>query len=224
MVKAKENKEPIFVEPEFSEKEFLIDERNRAKSTLMVIAMAALLGLASGYMEIEGYWYLATVIFIFALLFFFKLLQALRIHIPKRTSQKFFLFASFLLTWVVFWIIALNPPLNVISSPSVSMQQDTSNSWAGMASSNGQYILTISPHATSYSIRAAFSYVYKITGANISLMVNSGSYSVLSSNFNNGYLYFNLSQESLGITDYLHITMISNGKTFSSTQEVFFNS
>ena len=55
MVKAKENKEPIFVEPEFDEKEFLIDERNRARSTLMVIAMAALLGLASGYMEIEGY-------------------------------------------------------------------------------------------------------------------------------------------------------------------------
>ena len=223
MVKGKEVKEPIFVEPEFDEKEFLIDERNRAKSTLMVVAMAAVLGLASGYMEIVGYWYLATVLFIFALLFFFKLLQALRIHIPKRTGQKFFLFATFLLTWVVLWIIALNPPLNVISTPNVSLQQQNGSAWDSMASSNGQYILTIVSSAHTYSIRAAFSYEYAVSASNVSIKINSGSYTSLKSDYNNGYLYFNVTQQSFGTTDYLQIYMVTHGKVYSSTQEIFFN-
>ncbi|MHB8360313.1 MAG: hypothetical protein ACYDAO_06615 [Thermoplasmataceae archaeon] len=224
MVKAKDTKEPIFVEPVFNEKEFLIDEKNRAKSTLMVFGIAAVLGLISGFLEIDGYWYLATVIFIFALLFFFKFLQILKIHIPKRMGQKFFLFATFLLTWIVFWIIAINPPLNVISTPTTSLELNSSTGWSPMSTANGNYVITITPHG-NYSIRAYFSYIYNVTGANVTISINQpGSPTKLSYKFNNEYLYFNLSKtSSFGTTDYLYFSMISNGKTFTSTQEVFFN-
>ncbi len=215
----KKKDEPLFVEPEFDERQFIYEEKERAKAIIVVFVIGALIGLLSGYFSLLGVWYYSILLLFVFLLFLRFILNGLRVEIPKRTSHRILMGGEFILTWLVFWILFLNPPIHVASGPQISdlQVQDSSGTWvnAHMQSSN---VFQIAP--TESSLRMHVSYKYEITSIAVTQAPpgNPGNTQSVSSNYVGNYLYFNLtgtSTTTLLVTITAHSTEKSNTYSFT---------
>jgi predicted PurR-regulated permease PerM len=187
---AKDKDQEIFVEPEFIEKDFLQSEKERAKSTIVMFLLAAALGLFSGYLFLIGIWYVGLLLMFLFIISFKRLIQALHLKMPKRGSQVFILVMVFILTWIIFWTISLNPPISSVGGPQVSSIQvynPQTSSWSAMAQSNGVYHYSITQNGV-LSLRVYISYITPISNVTITV---SNSASPLTINYFHNYAYFN---------------------------------
>ncbi|MCL4451892.1 MAG: hypothetical protein M1327_04630 [Candidatus Thermoplasmatota archaeon] len=192
---AKDKDQEIFVEPEFIEKDFLQSEKERAKSTIVVFLIAAALGLFSGYLFILGIWYVGLLLMFLLVISFKRVIQALHLRMPQRGSQVFILVMVFILTWIIFWTISLNPPISSVGGPQVSTFQvydAHTSSWTSLTESNGQYHYSITQNGV-LSLRVYVSYITPIS--NVSITVSTGGLTAtpLSINYFDNYAYFNQS-------------------------------
>ncbi|MFG1519985.1 MAG: hypothetical protein AAE977_05880 [Thermoplasmataceae archaeon] len=209
---AKEKSEPIFEEPEFNELEFLKDEKDRAKSVIFIFLIGALLGLFSGYLFILGIWYLAVLLFLVLLIFFKHVLKFLRIPFPKRASHWIYLVGEFMLTWVVFWIIFLNPPISAVSGPQIGTPQyiiASTGNWQNLNSTGSNIYSAVS---SSLSLRVSVTFIYAVT----SYTVVENSINRLASNYNGGFLYFNVT--GIGYSQIMYITVTVSGHGLSNSR------
>ncbi len=181
------NEEPIFVEPKFDKKEFLLYERERAKAIIFVFVIGLLVGLLSGYFQIYGYWYLGVLLLIVILYLLNRIVKLLKIGMPKRTSHKFLMYAELIITWFIFWLIALNPPLHVVSGPEViDLSYYHAGAWSNITEVNGKY--TITQNSSSMrELRYYTNYKYSIT--NVSIKDNGVAVPYHKAGH---YVYFNL--------------------------------
>jgi len=214
---AKKPDEPLFVEPEFNEKEFLETEKERAKSTIVVFLIGALLGILSGYLDLLGYAYISVLLIIVFILFIARILQKMNIRIPKRTSHKFYTYAVLFFSWLIFWIIFLNAPFHTLTGPQfTNLEYDNSGTWTAVQTHSGTY--SISAGSTNYKMYAY--YIHPLTNSNVSLdytPAGGTSSTPISSNLHNNYLYFNLTGTA-GTTYDVFIDWHSYGK--SGTDEL----
>lgn len=189
MVKKKD--EPVFVEPEFDEKEYIREEMERAKSAVVVFLIGALIGLLAGYLDMIGMWYFSILIIFVFLLFFKIILNSLGLEIPRKTTNKIFMGGELVLTWLIFWIIFLNPPVHVVAGPQISnFEMHDTSGWASISQSKGVYQLPV----TNHSVRLYIHYKYPITSVSVTeALSGSSTFSHLSSNYAGSYVYFNLS-------------------------------
>lgn len=192
---AKDKDQEIFVEPEFVEKDFLLSEKERAKSTIVIFLLATALGLFSGYLFIIGIWYVGLLLMFILLLSFKRLVEALHLKMPQRGSQVFILVMVFILTWILFWTVSLNPPVTSVGGPQVTGLQvyDTStSSWAALAQTNGVYHYSITSNGV-LPLRVYVSYISAISNVTMTVSSGGGSPTALSINYHNDYAYFNQS-------------------------------
>lgn len=184
----KDKEQEVFVEPEFNERDFLSSEKERAKATIVVFLIAAGIGLASGVLYMMGIWYVGVIIMLLLMLYFKRLLKMLHLQVPQVTSHFFFLFMVFFLTWIIFWTVSLNAPLQNIAGPEVKdLQYHFANTnFTNAVETNGIYSISISSNNCNTQFRALVSYIAPLT--NVSLMLG-GNY--VQSNFTDGWLYFN---------------------------------
>ncbi|WP_393971036.1 hypothetical protein OXIME_001286 [Oxyplasma meridianum] len=203
---AKKPEEPLFVEPEFNEREFLETEKDRAKSTIVVFLIGALLGILSAYLDLLGYAYLSVLLIIVFILFIAKMLQAMNIRIPKRTSHKFYTYAVLFFSWLIFWIIFLNAPFHTLTGPQfTSLEYDNSGTWTAVPNHSGTYNVPSGP--VSYKMYAYYIHPFNVT---MNYVPAGGTSPIsISSNLHNNYLYFNLTGNA-GTTYDVYIHWYSN--------------
>ncbi len=200
MANPKSKDEPIFEEPKFDKHAYLSYERERAKSIILVFITGALVGLLSGELEIYGYWYIAIILIIAIIYFLKRLITLFKIALPKQTSHKILIYAELVITWFVFWIIALNPPLHVASAPQVAdMEYLDSGHWAKLNETKDTYYLA---PGIPFHLRYHTDYKYSIK--NVSLTYNNMA---INSTFDRstGYVTFNITSPSAGFTHALVI-------------------
>ncbi len=213
----KPKNEPVFVEPEFSEEQFLRYERDRAKTTIFAFLLAIGSGFLEGYLEIIGLYYISILLFIFLLIALFKILGYLKLPLPVRGSHKFYLVMVFLLGSILFWSMALNPPVSYNTSPVMTLQYDHNGTWVSLNSSKGSYECTF--HSSAFELRDSIAY-----NKNFSLLsVKSGTQGALTSyTFSNNSVYLHLSPEGVGSILVITTQLESNGKIFNDTQQINF--
>ena len=191
MATPKKNEEPLFEEPKFDKREYLSYERERAKAIMLIFITGALIGLLSGELEIYGYWYLAIILIIAVIYFLRNLVKLLKIAIPKQTSHKLLMYLELIITWFVFWIIALNPPLHVASGPEViNLEYLHNGNWTKLNETNKEYELAT---GDNYSLRYYTDYKYNITNITIE---EHGNLIPNTYNRSTGYVYFNVTAPS----------------------------
>jgi hypothetical protein len=165
MASPKKNEEPLFEEPKFDKRQYLTYERERAKAIILIFITGALIGLLSGELEIYGYWYVAIILIIVVIYFLRNLIKLFKIAIPKQTSHKLLVYLELIITWFVFWIIALNPPLHVASGPEViDLEYMHNGNWAKLNETSNEYKL-VTGH--NYTLRYFTDYKYAITNITI---------------------------------------------------------
>jgi hypothetical protein len=190
---ASDKEQEIFVEPEFIEKDFLQSEKERAKSTIVVFLLGAALGLFSGYLFLLGIWYVGLLLLFLFVISFKRIIEALHLKMPKRASQVFILVMVFILTWIIFWTVSLNPPVSAVGGPQVSSFQvynPHTSTWSALAQSNGIYHYSISQNEV-LSLRVYISYVTPINNVTITVSNGGSTPSPLTINYVNNYAYFN---------------------------------
>ncbi|MGC8515637.1 MAG: hypothetical protein ACP5OC_05835 [Thermoplasmata archaeon] len=190
---AKDKDQEIFVEPEFIEKDFLQSEKERAKSTIVMFLLAAALGLFSGYLFLIGIWYVGLLLMFLFIISFKRILQALHLKMPQRGSQVFILVMVFILTWIVFWTVSLNPPVSSVGGPQVSSIQVYNpqiSQWSALAQSNGVYHYSITQNGV-LSMRIYVSYITPINNLTITMSSAGSTASPVTINYFNNYAYFN---------------------------------
>ncbi|WMT51420.1 MAG: hypothetical protein RE471_00725 [Ferroplasma sp.] len=192
MANPKKNEEPLFEEPKFDKRQYLSYERERAKAIILVFITGALVGLLSGELEIYGFWYLAIILIIVVIYFLRNLIKMFKIAIPKQTSHKMLVYLELIITWFVFWIIALNPPLHVVSGPEVIdlEYQVGHGNWTAMKETDKEYELVT---GDNYTLRYFTEYKYPITGISIE---EHGSQLNYTYNKSTGYVMFNITAPS----------------------------
>jgi len=218
MANPKKNEEPLFEEPKFDKKEYLLYERERAKSIILVFIAGALVGLFSGYLQIFGYWYLSILLIIAVIYFLRNIIKLFKITMPKRTFHKFLIYSELVITWLVFWIIALNPPLQVASGPEViNLEVYQNGAWKAITESNGKYDIPLNASAID-EMRYYTEYKYNITGIYITENGNA-----ISNHYNrtSGYIYFNVTGLSLDGSQTLVIKETSAHVTTTKTFTLF---
>ena len=223
---AKEKAPPVFEEPEFDEKEYIRFERERAKSIIVIFIIGAILGLGSGYLEIIGLWYVSVLIIFVFLLFRGRILEALHIEVPKRASHKILVGGEFILTWLIFWIIFLNPPLHVASGPQISdLQVYQSGQWNDMSAATGN-IYQIQQIQINSSLRLYTYYGAGIQNVSITY-AQATSPSLISAlsgvHYAGNHIYFNVTPQRVGIQEIFHVYSTStNGILSEYTFQVKF--
>ena len=191
MANPKKNEEPLFEEPKFDKREYLSYERERAKAIILIFITGALVGLLSGEFEIYGYWYLAIILIIVVIYFLRNLIKLFKIAVPKQTTHKLLMYLELIITWFVFWIIALNPPLHVASGPEViNLEYLHNGNWTKLSETNKEYEL-VTGH--NYSLRYYTDYKYNITNITIE---EHGIAIPNTYNRSTGYVYFNITAPS----------------------------
>ncbi len=189
---AKDKAEPVFEEPEFDEKEFLRSEKERAKGIIIIFLIGALLGLFSGYLLTIGLWYFGVLLFFVIALFLRQIFGILGVPLPKRASHWFYLVMEYLIIWVVFWVIFLNPPLTVASGPQISSPQFqmSDGTWHTLNQSGSNTYVIYNGY---YNLGVHVSYMKAITSYSVSESLGTSVYS-LTSTYNNtsGYIQFTL--------------------------------
>ncbi|AAT42934.1 hypothetical protein [Picrophilus oshimae] len=195
---AKEKKdEPVFQEPEFDEKDYLNYERERAKAIVFVFILGALIGILTGYLEVTGLWYIGLLLMIVVLYFLKRLLILIKMSMPRTTWHKVILYGELILTWFLFWIIALNPPFHVVAGPQISnLEVYTNGHWQSVSEVSGLYDIPTGHD----ELRAYVYYKYHIT--NVTVSCDS---SIISSHYQNDYVYFNVTG-AYGNRDLISIT------------------
>lgn len=104
----KEQKEEEIVLPELNEKEFLIKEIHKGKSVVISYGLGIGIGFLSAFFQYIGLLPVAAIVglaFAFLIPYMFNYLG---IEI-ERKSLAYDLIA-YLLAWITFWIVGLNPP------------------------------------------------------------------------------------------------------------------
>ncbi|MCL4329684.1 MAG: hypothetical protein M1533_01615 [Candidatus Thermoplasmatota archaeon] len=189
---AKDKAEPVFEEPEFDEKEFLRSEKDRAKGIILIFIIGALLGLLSGYFLTIGLWYFAVLLFFVIALFLKQIFGVLGVPLPKRGSHWFYLVMEYLIVWLVFWVIFLNPPLSVASGPQISSPQFqmAGGTWQTLnQSGSNTYVI----YGGYYDLGVHVSYMKPITSYSVSESFSGKVYSLTSAyNTTSGYVTFGL--------------------------------
>ncbi|MGC8608269.1 MAG: hypothetical protein ACP5UV_00160 [Thermoplasmata archaeon] len=136
----KDDEEPLVNIPEFNERDFIYNEKERAKSIVIIFVIAAIVGIVSGYLQLIGYWYFSVLLIIVVLLFSETILKALKVNFSKKTTHRILLVGELFLTWLVFWIMVLNPPITHVSGPEISgLQMYQSSSWSTPSLTSGAY-------------------------------------------------------------------------------------
>jgi hypothetical protein len=209
MVNPRKNEEPIFEEPKFDKREYLLYERERAKSIILIFITGALIGLLSGELEIYGYWYLAIILIIAVLYFLRNLVKLFKITMPKRTTHKMLIYLELIITWFVFWIIALNPPLHVVSGPEViNVEYYHSGNWDKLSETDKEYEL-VAGH--TYKLRYYTDYKYNITA--ITIEESNGTQLNHTYDRSTGYVYFNLTAPSVTALEPIYVNETSRIST-----------
>ena len=219
---AKDKDQEIFVEPEFIEKDFLQSEKERAKSTIVMFLLAAALGLFSGYLFLIGIWYVGLLLMFLFIISFKRLIQALHLKMPQRGSQVFILVMVFILTWIIFWTVSLNPPVSSVGGPQVSSIQvynPSTSSWSSLAESNGIYHYSITQNGV-LSMRLYISYITTINNVTITVSSAGSTASPVTFNYFNNYAYFN---ESVVPSLYVfNVDVTVHGTSYLSSLQVQF--
>lgn len=201
MAKPKEN--TLFEEPEFDEKNFLSIERDRALGIIVIFVIGALSGALAGYLQLLGYTYLSVLIMLGVLVLLTRILKAMRITVSERASHRIINYGMYIFTWLLFWIILLNPPISVVSSPQIhTFQVDQSGTWTNLSvTSTGAYSgLT---GTNDYSMH--LTYKYNFTIPSNGLYYTQGTQQIHQSySYNNGFLNFSL-KSSYGDTYSFHL-------------------
>ncbi len=219
---AKEKDQEIFVEPEFVEKDFLLSEKERAKSTIVIFLLAAGLGLFSGYLFIIGIWYVGLLLMFILLLSFKRLVEALHLKLPQRGSQVFILVMVFMLTWILFWTVSLNPPITSVGGPQVTGLQvydASTSSWTALAQSNGAYSYSI-PHNSNLSFRVYASYISTISNVTMTVSSGGGTPISLPVTYHNDYAYFNESYVVPPVIYDFNVDVVVHNTSYSTLFEV----
>ena len=212
--------EPVFVEPEFNEREYIVEEKERAKTTVFVFILGILSGLLEGFLEMNGLYYLSILLFILTLLGLFKILPLLKLRIPTRNSHKFYLFMMVLLTSILFWSVALNPPISVNTQPALSLQQYSSNSWISVNQSGGNYVLPVSSTHSNFSLRDG---IYFANNINAVSFTSSNSNVIINSHYNGIYEYMNITGLPNGSSLVLSFDITSGSNHYTETQTIYFS-
>lgn len=213
----KPKNEPVFVEPEFSEEQFLRYERDRAKTTIVAFLLAIGSGFLEGYLEIIGLYYVSVLLFLFLFVGLAKILGYLKLPLPVRNSHKFYLFMVFLLASILFWSMALNPPVSFNTSPVLSMEYDHNGTWTTINSSKGQYECTY--HTSSFYLRNVISYNKNVSLVHLTSSITSA---VLGYNQTGNYVNMHMGPEGVGEILVLTTELESHGKFFNATQTLNF--
>lgn len=193
---AKPKESTMFEEPEFDEKEFFLIERDRAIGIIVIFVIGALSGLLAGYLQLQGYSYLSVLLMLGILVLLTRILKVMRIKVSTRTSHRIINYGMYIFTWLLFWIIVLNPPISVVSSPQIhtfQVEQTTSGvtSWTNLSiSSTGDYQGLTGTH--SYSIHLTYKYNFSVPSNGFYYIQNNNKHLDVSHSFSNGYLNFSL--------------------------------
>ncbi|MCL4328768.1 MAG: hypothetical protein M1151_05965 [Candidatus Thermoplasmatota archaeon] len=178
--------DPLFTEPEFDEHEFLQSEKERAKAVVFLFIIGILIAYLSSLV-----WYIGVLLFFAVLVFNRPIFQMLKLELPKKASHRFFLFGEMFFTWLVFWIVFLNPPFAVNSGPQFhSPQQYLNGNWNSLNANGTSGQFTLYAH-NSTELRVPIAYPYPMSQFNITESYASHSNLKIGSHFVGGYLYFN---------------------------------
>ena len=218
----KPKNEPLFEEPEFSEEQFLRYEKDRAKSTIFVFLLAIGSGLLEGYLQIRGLGDLSILLFIVLFIGLFKILGILRIKLPVKGSHKFYMLMVFLLASILFWSIALNPPISVNTSPDLSLQISHNGVWVAVNQTNGEYVLTSGP--VNYSLRDVISFNANVSYIKTSALVGGAASptTIISQHYKDKAIYLNLKDLGYLASVKLVTELHSGSKYYNVTQQVLF--
>lgn len=200
---AKSKDTPLFEEPEFDEKEFLIMEKDRAIGVLLIFVLGVLSGILASYLQLAGYTYLAILLMLAVLVLLTKILKVFGIRVPPKTSHKIINYGVYILTWVLFWTIFLNPPLHVVSSPQIqnfSVQPHGETTWTTLQlNANDQYQ---SPTGVNhYSIHLTYKYNFTVSNFYY-IQQGQTTHNTLNVPLNNGYLNFSVTGSVSNIDDF----------------------
>ncbi len=220
----KPKNEPLFEEPEFSEEQFLRYEKDRAKSTIVAFLLAIGSGLLEGFLQVEGYYYISILLFILMFAGLFKIFGLLRIKLPVKGSHKFYMLMIFLLASILFWSIALNPPISINTSPELTLQASHNGVWAAVSQTNGEYVLSVGP--ANYSLRDMVSFNGNVSYVKTTAYV-AGSLSpntlIGSQHYKNSAIYLNLKDLGSSASAKLVTELHSGSRYFNITQTVYFS-
>ncbi len=214
------NDAPIFVEPEFDEKTYIREERERAKTTIFVFLMAIGSGLLEGILQLEGLYYLSALLLIFLLYALFRIVKALGFRVPERGSHRFYLIMVLLLTSILFWSVALNPPISVNTSPSLNLEILEGGKWISVGQSNGQYILPVNQSILHLRDRIYFVQNVKV----LSLSISGISISSIMKNYTQSGQteYMNMTVQPVNTIVPLTLYLQSGNRYFNETQSLYF--
>ena len=112
----------LFEEPEFDVKQFLVDEMTKAKGIIIVFLLAIGVGLASAYLQVYFDTFSAVALGLLFLLLLRTILKFARAEFTQRNTWIFAILA-FIILWLSFWTVGLNPPFNDVSPPQVRVVQ-----------------------------------------------------------------------------------------------------
>ncbi|MEM4263017.1 MAG: hypothetical protein QXY98_04710 [Thermoplasmata archaeon] len=120
--KPQEEEKYEFVPPEFDEKQFLIDEMNATKRTLLVVGYGIAFGVVAGMATLTtnlAYLGLLVLLLGFATLKYF--LSGVRVDISKFTRRNWIESGFwFFLTFLAIWVLVVNPPFMDIAPPDIT--------------------------------------------------------------------------------------------------------
>lgn len=104
----KDQKEEEIILPELDEREFLEKEIQKGKSVVISYALGIAVGFISAFLQFIG---LLPVAAILGIAFAF-LIPYLFSYIGVKVDRKSLTYdlIAFLLAWITFWIVGLNPP------------------------------------------------------------------------------------------------------------------
>ncbi|MCL4345326.1 MAG: hypothetical protein M1375_01375 [Candidatus Thermoplasmatota archaeon] len=214
------NDAPIFVEPEFNEKTYIREERDRAKSTILVFLLGIGSGLLEGFLQLEGLYYLSALLLLFLMYALFRLLKMMGLRVPERNSHKFYMIMVLLLTSILFWSVALNPPLSVNTSPSLSLEIMEGGKYISVGQSNGEFILPV--NQSVLNLRDQIYFVQNVTVLSISIPGSSVSGIIKNSHQFGNTEYINMTTQPVDTLIPLAFYLESGGRYFNETQTLYF--
>ncbi len=230
---AKDKEEELLNLPEFDEKEFIRSEKNRAKAVVVFFLIGAGVGLLAGYLYDLNLWYFSVLLLFIFILFFRIIMNALGLEMPKTGGQKVFLFMEFFLTFIIFWVLFLNPPISVVSGLEASHVQINHNGdWVPVnleKGSNNVYVLnstfTQVPVSIYWNVTVSYPKALSSVSVIVSLYGPSSSTPLRTSTVSAGfhqhmnyvyYVYFNTTARYYPNSgNYLEVTFnaLSNGES-----------
>ncbi len=129
----------VFKEPEFDEQGFLRNEIKKAKGIIILFLIAIGVGLLSAYIQIGIGSFVAYALGILVIFSLKPILKALKAEFSDRNTWIFAILA-FLILWISFWSVGLNPPFNDVSPPQVRViEVQNTTTWVKVYDYEAQY-------------------------------------------------------------------------------------